>query len=141
MACFGCKDGVRLIYFAHIWPVHTGSDTRHYTYMFYIKLGTEHRLFYKEQIRILSRVASRVNKPLMKPCIELFDYEKKLYDFNMYQTHSKELRNVVRTIAYTMLLNFHMTIAINVLFGPFLLFFTIQEIEYSLRYTANHFSY
>ena len=42
-----------------------GSDTRQYTYMFSIKLATEHRSFYKEQIHvsILSRVASRVNKP------------------------------------------------------------------------------
>ena len=42
-----------------------GSDTRQYTNMFFIKLATEHRLFYKEQKGILSRVAARVNKPLV----------------------------------------------------------------------------
>ena len=43
-------------------PVHTGSERRQYIYMFFIKLATEHRLLHKEQISILSRVASRVNK-------------------------------------------------------------------------------
>ena len=55
-------------------PVHTGSDTQQYTYMFFIKLATEYRLFYKEQISSLSRVASRVHKPLFcSPFIVLAD--------------------------------------------------------------------
>ena len=49
-------------------PVHTGGDTRQYTYMFFIKLATKNRLFYKEQLSILSRVASSVNKPLKRVC-------------------------------------------------------------------------
>ena len=43
--------------------VHTGSDTQQYTNMLLIKLAIEHHLFYKAQISILSRFASRVNKP------------------------------------------------------------------------------
>ena len=43
--------------------VHTGRDTRQYTYLFFIKFAILCRQFYKEHIGILSRVASSVNRP------------------------------------------------------------------------------